>query len=77
MRRILNIAFSDEGNISIDWMETTEMHPQGGTYRTTYVTLAGREASEHVEYYAKEIKQDADELLHHSLKMLEEQAGRR
>lgn len=77
MRRIHSVRFSDEGTIAIDWEETSEIHPQGGTYKTTHVTLSGIEASEMVEYYAVELKQDADELLHHSLKMLEEQAGRR
>lgn len=70
MRRILAIQFSDEGNISIDWMDTSEMSPQGGTYKTTYITLSGQETDEQVAYWVKELRQDADEFLHHVLKML-------
>lgn len=73
MRQIHTIQFSDEGNVSIDWVETDELRPGGGTFNQTYVTLTGREASEQVEYYVKELRQDAEELLHHTLKMLQEQ----
>jgi len=70
MRRILNIAFSDNGNISLDWMDEGEQAREGGTYNTTFVTMAGLEKSEQVNYYAKELKEDADEFLHAVLKML-------
>ena len=77
MRRVLNISFSDEGNISIDWMDTSEQSPAGGTYHQTIVTLAGREVSQDVEYWSKELRQDADEFLHHVLKMLSAQSQTR
>lgn len=70
-RRVLNIQVNDEdGRIQIDWIETEEMRKEGGQFHTVYVTLAGREADEQVDYYAKEFLEDCDQLLHLTLKML-------
>lgn len=69
-RRIQNIQFFDDGKISIEWLETEEQRPEGGEFHTTYVTIAGTEAAENVEYYVNELREDVDELLHHTLKML-------
>lgn len=75
MRMIYGIQFGDDGTINIDWVESTEMSARGGTYNSTKVTLGGQEASQQVEYYARELRQDADEFLHHSLKMLSDNSG--
>lgn len=70
MRTIYSINFQDDGTIGVEWVESTEMTPRGGQYQTTHVTLSGQEADPQVEYYAKELRQDADEFLHAALKML-------
>ncbi len=71
MRRVQHVSFNDtDGRIQIDWIDTEEMQPEGGQFHTTYVTLTGREADQNVDYYANELLQDVDELLHHVLKML-------
>lgn len=70
MRRIQNLQFFDDGRISIEWIDTEEQTPEGGQFHTTYVTLAGQEFEKNVEYYVNEVRQDVDELLHHTLKML-------
>lgn len=69
-RQVVSISLADDGQINIDWIDTAEMTPQGGEYHSTFVTLGGQEADEQVEYWAKEIRQDLDEFLHHVLKML-------
>ena len=69
-RQVVSISLADDGQINIDWIATAAMSPQGGEYHSTFVTLGGQEADEQVEYWAKEIRQDADEFLHHVLKML-------
>jgi hypothetical protein len=66
------VSFNDDGRIQIDWHETEEMQPEGGQFHTTYITLSGRETDLNVDYYAKELTEDADQLLHLALKMLKE-----
>ena len=70
MRQVVGVQFHDDGKIGIDWVDSDEMSPKGGDYHSTFATLRGQEEVELVDYYAKELRQDADEFLHHVLKML-------
>jgi hypothetical protein len=69
--RILSIRFTDDGNITIDWLDENEMSKNGGTIRSTYVTPSGIAESKEVEYYVIELMQDCDELLGHARKLVE------
>jgi hypothetical protein len=42
----------------------------GGQFHTTYVSMVGQETDPQVQYYTTELRQDADELLHWTLKLL-------
>lgn len=70
MRQVVAIQLADDGQINIDWVDSSEMSPKGGELHSTFVTLSGQESDEQVDYWAKEIRQDADEFLHAVLKML-------
>lgn len=69
--RILSVRFSDDGNVTIDWVDENEMDKNGGTIRSTYLTPAGVQSSPEVEYWLREFFQDVDELLGHVRKVVE------
>lgn len=69
--RILSVRFSDDGNVTIDWMDENEVTKNGGTIRSTYVTPSGIQGSADVEYWLREFFQDVDELLGHARKVVE------
>lgn len=69
--RILSIRFTDDGNVTIDWLDENEMSKHGGTIRSTYVTPTGINESDQVSYWIKELMQDCDELLGHARKAVE------
>lgn len=62
--RILGVRLDDEdGNIMIDWMDESEQSREGGVAYQTYITLEGQQSYGRVGYYAKELREDIDELL--------------
>lgn len=69
--RILSVRFTDDGNITIDWLDENEMTKVGGQIRSTYVTPTGIAESKEVSYYVTELMQDCDELLGHARKLVE------
>lgn len=61
--RIIGIRFDDEGTVYIEWAYESEQTRQGGTVRTTYITLDGQDKDEQIGYFVKELQEDASELL--------------
>jgi hypothetical protein len=68
--KLLSVRFADDGDVTIDWMDTAQSSKDGGTIHSTYVTMEGQGA-EHVEYWLRELMQDVDELLGHARKLVE------
>ena len=62
--RISSIRFDDDdGSIIIDWLDETEQSREGGEAHQTYITQEGQQQYKHVGYYAKELREDVDELI--------------
>ena len=66
--QIVQVNFDEEAGIQIQWFDPDEHDKQGGTYHTSMVTRLAQEEVAEVNYYAKELRQDVDELLAHWLK---------
>lgn len=64
---VVQAQFDEDGGIHIQWFDTKEHNRNGGTYLTSYITKEAQEELEHVGYYAKELRQDVEELLDHWL----------
>jgi hypothetical protein len=60
---IIGIRFLDDGGINVEWSDDTEQSPEGGTAHSTYISQYGQQSYPHVETYAGELRQDAQELL--------------
>jgi hypothetical protein len=62
--KVLGIRFNNEdGSITVEWYRDSEQKEQGGVFYSTLITTEAMEDWEHVGYYAKEIAQDAEELV--------------
>ena len=63
MIRILGCRLDDEGSITIEWLYEHEYTPQVTEIHQTIVTSRGQEDWEHVGYYARELREDLEELV--------------
>ncbi len=70
MIRILSVRFSDGGETTIDWIDEGASQKGGYEIHSSVITLAGQE-DEQINYWMRELRQDADELLGHTRKMLD------
>jgi hypothetical protein len=62
--RILGCRLSDEdGSIVVEWFEEREQTREGGVFYQSMITLEAQENWEQVGYYAKELRQDLEELV--------------
>jgi hypothetical protein len=68
--KILSVRFSDDGDVTIDWVDHGASSKDGGTIHSTYITIEGQ-GDDQVEYWLKEVRQDVDELLGHARKLVE------
>ena len=60
---ITRITFDDDGSIIFDWVEESEIDDNGGESHTTWITPDGLTLADELGYYAKELRDDADEML--------------
>jgi hypothetical protein len=62
--RVMNIQFDDEdGSIAIQYAHESEQSPEGFLVRQVVISQHGLSQYEHVAYYAKELREDAEELV--------------
>jgi hypothetical protein len=64
MIRVLGCNLMDDGTIVVEWMDEDDHKPEGSLVRQTSITARGQEDWDKVGYYAKELRQDLEELVH-------------
>jgi hypothetical protein len=65
---VLVITFIQEGGVEVEWVDANEHDELGGTVWHSRITKEGQQSDAQVGYYADELRQDAEELLHAWLK---------
>jgi hypothetical protein len=60
---ISRITFDEDGSIIFDWVEEKEIDEEGGETHSTWINPDGLGLAEELVYYAKELRDDAEELL--------------
>lgn len=74
---ITRISFDDDGSIVFEWVEESEVDDNGGESHQTWITPDGLGLEEELAYYAKELREDADELLGRYLNVRKNQRRKR
>lgn len=63
MIRVLGCQLTDDGTIIVEWMDEDDHQPEGSLVKQTSITTKGQQDWEQVGYYAKELRQDLEELV--------------
>ncbi len=64
MIRVLGCQLSDDGTIVVEWLDEDQHKPESTTVHQTAITTRGQQDWEKVGYYATELRQDLEELIH-------------
>jgi hypothetical protein len=61
--RLLGVRFEDDGMVIVDYLMENEQSKFGGMAHSMWVSLDAQEKYESIEYYVKELREDAASLL--------------